>query len=58
MALNASAICLGQAAGSSSGGWLIAHRGYASLSTAGLVWLIVAIAVSVWAARVAMRAAR
>ena len=58
MALNTSAIYLGQAAGGSSGGWLIAHQGYASLSTAGLVWLIVAIAVSVWAARVAMRAAR
>jgi predicted MFS family arabinose efflux permease len=57
MALNTSAIYLGQAAGGSSGGWLIAHQGYASLSTAGLVWLIIAIALSVWATRAAMRPA-
>jgi DHA1 family inner membrane transport protein len=58
MALNTSAIYLGQAAGGSSGGWLIAHQGYGSLSTAGLVWLIVAIAVSIWATRAAIRAVR
>jgi MFS transporter, DHA1 family, inner membrane transport protein len=51
MALNTSAIYLGQAAGASSGGWIIAHRGYGLLSVAGLGWLIVAIALSVWAAR-------
>ena len=32
LALNTSAIYLGQAAGASSGGWLIAHHGYAALS--------------------------
>jgi len=58
MALNTSAIYLGQAAGGSSGGWLIAHQGYASLSMVGLVWLVVAIAVSVWATRAAMRPSR
>ncbi len=58
MALNTSAIYLGQAAGGASGGWLIAHQGYASLSVAGLGWLIVAIALSVWATRVAMRQVR
>ncbi len=49
MALNTSAIYLGQAAGASSGGWLIAHHGYGGLSIAGLAWLVLAIALSVWA---------
>jgi predicted MFS family arabinose efflux permease len=49
MALNTSAIYLGQAAGASSGGWLIANRGYGSLSVVALVWLVIAIALSVWA---------
>jgi predicted MFS family arabinose efflux permease len=50
MALNTSAIYLGQAAGAASGGWLIAHHGYGSLSFVGLAWIAVAIALSVWAA--------
>ena len=37
------------------GGWLIAHHGYGSLSFAGLGWLAVAIALSVWAARARRR---
>lgn len=49
MALNTSAIYLGQAVGASSGGWLIAHGGYAPLNWFGLVWLIAAIALSLWA---------
>jgi len=51
MALNSSAIYLGQAAGASSGGWLIDHGGYAPLHWLGVAWMIAAIAVSVWAAR-------
>jgi len=51
MALNSSAIYLGQAAGASSGGWLIAHHGYGPLSMVGLAWLAAAIALSVWASR-------
>ena len=51
MALNTSAIYLGQAAGASSGGWLIAHHGYGPLSTAGVVWLAAAIVLSAWASR-------
>src|SRR5664279_1616817 len=51
MALNTSAIYLGQAAGASSGGWLIAHHGYGPLSIVGLAWLAAAIALSVWASR-------
>ena len=42
MALNTSAIYLGQAAGAAGGGWLIAHQGYGTLSFAGLGWLAVA----------------
>jgi predicted MFS family arabinose efflux permease len=51
MALNSSAIYLGQAVGAGSGGWLIAHGGYGSLSWVGVVWMLVAIAVSLWAGR-------
>ncbi|HEX2540532.1 MAG TPA: MFS transporter [Caldimonas sp.] len=55
MALNTSAIYLGQAAGASSGGWLIAHLGYAWLSAFGLAWLIAALGLSVWASRTGQR---
>ncbi len=51
MALNTSAIYLGQAVGAASGGWLIAHGGYAPLSWFGLAWLLVAIGLSLWAGR-------
>ncbi len=51
MALNSSAIYLGQAAGASSGGWLIDHGGYGPLSWLGLGWMALAIATSVWAMR-------
>jgi predicted MFS family arabinose efflux permease len=58
MALNSSAIYLGQAAGASSGGWLVAHVGYGSLSTCGLLFVLVAIAASAWVShRMARRAA-
>lgn len=56
MALNTSAIYLGQAAGASSGGWLIARHGYDSLSVVGLAWLAISIALSVWAGRARRRA--
>ena len=51
MALNTSAIYLGQAAGAASGGWLIAQGGYAPLSWCGLAWMLMAISVSLWAGR-------
>lgn len=51
MALNTSAIYLGQAAGAASGGWLIAHFGYAPLNWVGLAWVLAAIGVSLWAGR-------
>jgi len=51
LALNTSAIYLGQAAGAASGGWLIAHAGYGPLSWLGLGWLALAIALSLWVGR-------
>lgn len=48
MALNTSAIYLGQAVGASGGGWLVAHHGYAPLSWMGLAWALLAIATSAW----------
>lgn len=51
MALNTSAIYLGQAAGAASGGWLIAHHGYELLNWVGLAWMVAAIALSLWAGR-------
>ena len=51
MALNTSAIYLGQALGAGGGGWLLGHAGYAPLSWAGVAWLAVAIALSAWAQR-------
>ena len=55
MALNTSAIYLGQATGAASGGWLNAHLGYAPLSWAGVVWLAVALGLSIWVGRLAVR---
>jgi predicted MFS family arabinose efflux permease len=51
MALNTSAIYLGQAMGAGSGGWLIAHTGYGLLHVFGLGWLVGALALSLWAGR-------
>ena len=51
MALNSSAIYLGQAAGASSGGWLIAHHGYGVLGTVGFAWMVGAIALTLWVSR-------
>lgn len=51
MALNTSAIYLGQAVGAGSGGWIIAHGGYGPLSWMGLGWLLLAVVASHWVAR-------
>jgi predicted MFS family arabinose efflux permease len=51
MALNTSALYLGQAAGAAGGGWGVAHRGFGPLQWVGLAWLLVAMLLSVWAAR-------
>jgi predicted MFS family arabinose efflux permease len=57
MALNTSAIYLGQALGAAGGGWLVAREGYARLDDIGVGWMLVAIALSVWAMRRARREA-
>jgi MFS transporter, DHA1 family, inner membrane transport protein len=47
LALNTSAIYLGQALGAATGGGLVAGVGYGALSWAGLAWMAVALALSV-----------
>lgn len=51
MALNTSAIYLGQALGAGGGGLLLAASGYDVLPWVGLAWLLAAWALSHWAAR-------
>jgi MFS transporter, DHA1 family, inner membrane transport protein len=51
LALNTSAIYVGQALGAGSGGALLAAHGFAPLSWAGLSWILMALALSLWATR-------
>lgn len=52
MALNTSAIYMGQAVGASGGGWILEHAGgYNHLHWLGLVWMLVAWSLSRWAQR-------
>jgi predicted MFS family arabinose efflux permease len=51
MAMNTSAIYLGQAMGAAGGGALLASHGMGSLGWAGLCWMLSALALSVWAGR-------
>jgi predicted MFS family arabinose efflux permease len=51
MALNSSALYLGQAVGAASGGVMLAAAGFDALHLAGLAWLGLALALSLWAAR-------
>lgn len=51
MALNTSAMYLGQAVGAGSGGMLLSHNGFAWLHWAALGWMLLAIALSVWLMR-------
>jgi predicted MFS family arabinose efflux permease len=51
LALNTSAIYLGQAIGAASGGAMVSARGFGDLHAVGLAWVLAAIAVSVWADR-------
>ena len=54
LALNTSAIYLGQAAGAAGGGWLVAHRGYADLNWLGAAWIVGGLGLSAWVARQVM----
>ena len=56
MALNTSAIYLGQALGAAGGGWIVAHGGYAPLSRVALAWVVAGLILSIWATRRAARA--
>jgi predicted MFS family arabinose efflux permease len=53
VALNTSAMYLGQGLGSASGGWLVNQQALAQLHWAGLAGLLLAVAVSAWAQRLA-----
>jgi len=57
MALNTSAIYLGQAAGAAGGGWLLDRAGFGPLHWVGLAWMAGSIALSVWATRRMARSA-
>jgi predicted MFS family arabinose efflux permease len=56
MAMNTSAIYLGQALGAAGGGALLASSGMGALSWAGLAWILAALALSLWASRRLARA--
>jgi predicted MFS family arabinose efflux permease len=58
MALNSSAMYLGQAAGAAGGGWLVAHEGFGRLHLVSLGWLLAAVALSFWVYRAEQRARR
>ena len=51
LALNTSAIYIGQAIGAGGGGVLLAAQGFGQLSWAGLGWMALAITISLWASR-------
>ncbi len=55
MALNTSAMYLGQAGGAAGGGWLVAHGGYHALHWLGAAWMAAGLALSAWVARRARR---
>jgi len=50
LALNTSAIYIGQAVGAGGGGFLLAAGGFGALPWAALAWMVAAIALSVWVA--------
>lgn len=49
LALNTSGIYLGHAAGATGGGWVLGVASYPSLPWLGMVWMVVALVLSVWA---------
>lgn len=51
MALNTSAMYLGQAAGAAGGGWLVAGQGFAVLHWVAAAWVLAAMALSAWITR-------
>jgi DHA1 family inner membrane transport protein len=57
MALNTSAIYLGQALGASGGAWVLKHHGWGPMHWLGLAWMAVALALSWWAQQAQRRSA-
>jgi predicted MFS family arabinose efflux permease len=57
MALNSAAIYVGQAVGAATGGAMLAVSGFSRLSWAALAWMVLAIALSQWAAGRRVRSA-
>jgi predicted MFS family arabinose efflux permease len=57
MALNTSAIYLGQAAGAAGGGALLTAHGFAALAPVGVLWMVASLALSLWAGRRAAKTA-
>ena len=57
MALNSSAMYLGQAAGAAGGGWLFAQHGFAPLHWVAAAWVLAAMALSLGAGRMSARVA-
>jgi predicted MFS family arabinose efflux permease len=55
LALNSSAFYIGQAAGAASGGAIVAATGFGALHWVALAWALLAIALSLWAQRAAVR---
>ena len=49
IALNSSAMYLGQALGAASGGAVVARQGFGPLHWIGLAWMLAAVALSLWA---------
>jgi DHA1 family inner membrane transport protein len=56
MALNTSAIYLGQALGASGGGWVLQHHGWGPMHWLGLAWMAMAWGLSRWAQQAQQRA--
>ncbi len=57
MALNTSAIYMGQALGASGGGWVLEQHGWGPMHWLGLAWMLVAWGLSWWAQRAQQRQA-
>lgn len=55
VALNSSAMYLGQALGATLGGWLILHQGLSVLPGVGTLGMVLALAMSLWASRMARK---
>jgi predicted MFS family arabinose efflux permease len=56
IALNTSAMYMGQGIGAALGGWMVAHDRYGTLHWLGLAGMLCAMALSIWAAKLHRKA--